>query len=215
MRAFYVWLSSLICHQLPERSIVINENALPVCARDTGIYIGMFVSLMYLIIKKRWKCDKPPGLKITMILCLMIIPMGLDGASSYLGLRSTTNFIRIVTGGLFGMTLPFLLMPIAHFKVYTVNTKPSLVEYKEIVIVTGAVLTLCMAIYTGMLQSWWIVSTIILATILFIYYRLCYTIVCQVFSRIRRGKLVLAILLQMIVFSALFILRYYILVHFL
>ncbi len=215
MRAFYDWLGSLICHQLPERSLMINETVLPVCARDTGIYIGMFVSLVYLMIKKRWKCDKPPALKITVILCLMIIPMGVDGVSSYLGLRSTTNIIRIITGALFGMTLPFFLMPIAHFKVFAINTRPSLIAVKEIIIVTAVVLIGCMAVYMGMFPSWWVISTIILVTILFIYYRLCYTIVCQVFSHMQKGKIVVALLLQLVVFSTLYVLRYYVLVYFL
>ena len=36
----------------------------------------------------------------------------IDGFSSYLGIYSTTNLIRILTGMLFGVALPFFLIPL-------------------------------------------------------------------------------------------------------
>jgi len=59
----YGAIGSLTCHQLPSRTIYINSIPLPLCARDTGIYIGFFISLIYIYINKRSKVDLPPDIK--------------------------------------------------------------------------------------------------------------------------------------------------------
>ena len=38
--AFIFGIGSVICHQLPDRSFVIDGQQLPVCARCTGLYLA-------------------------------------------------------------------------------------------------------------------------------------------------------------------------------
>jgi uncharacterized membrane protein len=46
-------LGSVICHQRPERSFVLWQTAMPVCARCTGIYFGALVAAAALMVRRR------------------------------------------------------------------------------------------------------------------------------------------------------------------
>ncbi len=203
---FYTF-GAMICHQLPTRTLLLNDMPLPVCARDTGIYIGMFVSLLYLYIKGRWKSDKPPKLSLTLALCLLLIPMMLDGVSSYVGFRTTNNLIRVLSGGFFGMGIPFFLLPLANFKVNSPNKFASLNAMKEILIVGVSVLFVCISIYHQFIVNWWFISAIIILTIVFIYFRLLYTIVCQLIRKNIFYRILVTIVVQIILFGVLFAIR--------
>lgn len=100
------------CHQLPERSIFIDGRQLPVCARDTGIYLGSLISLLFILFSRRKKSDAIPATYISFIFVFFMLIMGVDAVSSYLGLRVTTNSIRLLTGLLVGISLPFFLYPL-------------------------------------------------------------------------------------------------------
>ena len=52
---FLNWLGYSICHQLPERTIHFGNNALFVCARDTGLYAGFFLVLIAIALPWRRK----------------------------------------------------------------------------------------------------------------------------------------------------------------
>ena len=101
-----------VCHQLPERSIFIDGKQLPVCARDTGIYIGSFISLLFILISKRRKTNAIPVTYISVTFVFFMLLMAVDAVSSYLGFRDTANSIRLLTGLLVGISLPFFIYPI-------------------------------------------------------------------------------------------------------
>ncbi len=101
-----------VCHQLPERSIFIDGKQLPVCARDTGIYIGSIIALFFILLSRRRKSNTIPVSYISFTFVFFMIIMAVDGLTSYLGLRSTTNEIRLLSGLLVGISLPFFLYPL-------------------------------------------------------------------------------------------------------
>ena len=112
-----IWFSFIgraICHQLHERTFQINETYLPICARDTGIYLGVLTTLVYLFITKKFKKTMIPNKTISFLLLTMLCPMMIDGIGSYLGFYETNNAIRLITGILFGSSLPFFLLPLLH-----------------------------------------------------------------------------------------------------
>ena len=93
------------CHQYTERSFEAGGLYFCVCARDTGIYLGLIVTLLILIILSARNREKPaalPPVWAIAVCVVLAVPMAIDGVSSYAGLRETTNLIRYVTGYLCG-----------------------------------------------------------------------------------------------------------------
>jgi len=100
------FIGGLVCHQMPERTLQVGGRLLCVCARDTGIYLGLLVGLSLLPMRRRG-ASGPPNLYVTLA---MILPMIIDGATQAIGLRTSTNELRLITGLLFGTaTSPFLV----------------------------------------------------------------------------------------------------------
>lgn len=100
------YIGHSVCHQLPERSFWVGGHYLPVCARDTGVYIGFFVGYLLLSLRKKDACG-PPNLWMTL---LMTLPMIVDGTTQLVGLRTSVNELRLFTGLLFGVALDPLLI---------------------------------------------------------------------------------------------------------
>jgi uncharacterized membrane protein len=89
------------CHQLLERSFVINGNQMPFCSRDLGMFIGV-VAGMGLAFSGKLKA----GWKIAL---LLLVPMGLDGGAQLISSYESTNLVRLATGILAGIGLAYLL----------------------------------------------------------------------------------------------------------
>ncbi|MEH7178943.1 DUF2085 domain-containing protein [Neobacillus vireti] len=101
-----------ICHQLEERSLLVSGGPLAVCARDTGIYIGVFSTFIYLHFTKRSQSITIPSIKLSFLLLLMLVPLILDGLGSYSNLFESNNLRRLVTGISFGLVLPYFIYPL-------------------------------------------------------------------------------------------------------
>jgi uncharacterized membrane protein len=101
-----------VCHQIPERSILIDGKQLPVCARDTGLYIGSLLSLLYIVSTRRRNRNAIPAPFISFSFVFFMLLLAIDGITSYLGIRATTNAIRLATGLLVGIGLPFFMYPL-------------------------------------------------------------------------------------------------------
>jgi uncharacterized membrane protein len=103
---FFNFVGSLVCHQLPERTLRVGDRLLPVCARCTGAYIGLFLGY-FLVPMRRKNASGPPDLLIT---SLMLTPMIIDAGTQWIGFRNSTNEIRLITGLLFGIGAAPLLV---------------------------------------------------------------------------------------------------------
>lgn len=83
------------CHQRASRSLFINGNEMPYCARCTGIFVGLVIgtafSLFIILDLKVW------------YIIGALVPMGIDGVGQMLGLWESTDLARLVTGGLAGV----------------------------------------------------------------------------------------------------------------
>lgn len=100
------FIGRLVCHQLPERTLWVGGYYLPVCARDTGAYLGLLLGYFLLPLRRKEACG-PPNLWIT---SMMVAPMIIDAVTQWIGLRTSTNELRLITGLLFGIALSPLLV---------------------------------------------------------------------------------------------------------
>jgi uncharacterized membrane protein len=113
------WLGYGLCHQLTARSFIAGGHQLPVCARDTGIYVGFVVSFVLIAVldRGRHRVSAPPawlmGLGVVFVMALLW-----DGVTSYAGFRTTTNLLRLVTGVGTGFALPLAVMPVLNVQLW-------------------------------------------------------------------------------------------------
>jgi uncharacterized membrane protein len=113
-------LGASVCHQLPERSFSAGSLIIPVCARCEGIYVGFFISAVFLFLMFRRKESDLPRIYIVVILCIFIISTVIDGGLSYLGLVKTNNILRYLTGFLSGTGSMAIVYPVFNFQYYRV-----------------------------------------------------------------------------------------------
>jgi uncharacterized membrane protein len=88
------------CHQLAGRSFHVNDVQLAVCARCTGVYLGLFMGgLIFMVLKK-------PMPKV------MLLPLALlavDGLLNFAGIIGTPALVRFGIGLCAGMSGGWLL----------------------------------------------------------------------------------------------------------
>lgn len=89
------------CHGLPDRTIYFRNRALPLCARCTGIFLGVFtLPIFHMNIIT-------PSLLIILVLGL---PAIFDGITQFFGWRKSNNKLRLITGFLLGMSIACLIV---------------------------------------------------------------------------------------------------------
>lgn len=108
------FLGGGLCHQIADRTFNIDILYMPVCSRDTGIYLGIFISLITIILLERRIKGEFPSLKIVLVTVGVFLIMGLDVVLSFLGIIESNNIIRFITGFLTGWFMILLLLPLAN-----------------------------------------------------------------------------------------------------
>jgi uncharacterized membrane protein len=82
-----------ICHGIPARCLTLWHVPMPICARCTAIYAGVAVGLAAFAVLSSAR-EKV----LRWILYLAVVPLAIDGVSQGLGLRESTNDLRVATG---------------------------------------------------------------------------------------------------------------------
>jgi uncharacterized membrane protein len=114
------WLDSGVCAQLPTHSFFLGGERLPLCSRNTGIYLGFIVTLISLYATGRGRAQRLPSWSIIITLVTGIAIMGIDGFNSLaldLGLPhlyQPHNLIRLITGLITGLALAILGLPMLN-----------------------------------------------------------------------------------------------------
>ncbi len=128
-----------VCHQLANRSLcyfqdgtigdcdrdnvsvvarqqVVDDHGVlgykfPVCTRDLAIYGAMILGgLVFPLVRKMGEKSVPP----LIYFLLALVPIGLDGGTQLIGLRQSTNELRIITGFIAGIVIPFYVIPMLN-----------------------------------------------------------------------------------------------------
>jgi len=120
LESFFTLIGYGLCHQLPERSYFAAGFQLPVCARDTGIYLGFVAGLIVLwLLHRHERPSQPPRWPVLVLVGLFISAMAVDGLTSYSGLRETTNTLRLITGLLTGWSLAAITAPMLNAQLWS------------------------------------------------------------------------------------------------
>ncbi|MGJ7911294.1 DUF2085 domain-containing protein [Neobacillus sp. LXY-1] len=134
MDEIFDFFGKAVCHQIADRTFLASGRVLSVCARDTGIYLGIFSTLTYLCLFKKRPSMTIPSVKISMILLIFMLPLMIDGLGSYLHLFESSNLKRIVTGISFGMVLPYFLYPLLNVKAIESTSTPVITHSLDVLI---------------------------------------------------------------------------------
>ena len=135
-----------LCHQIPERSLHIAGQQLPLCARCTGIYMGALTGFILMRIWGRQRAAAMPPPAVTLTLIGFIGMMGVDGVNSYLTffpgvphLYEPQNWLRLTTGTLNGLALSAIVYPVLNYSLWrdAVQT-PSVRGFKELALMVAA-----------------------------------------------------------------------------
>ncbi|MHB1356570.1 MAG: DUF2085 domain-containing protein [Anaerolineae bacterium] len=151
------FLFSGICHQIPERSLFINNQPLPLCARCTGMYLGAAFTLMALWLIGQRRRSMLPGLPVNIILVLFIALWAVDGYNSTWTLFTSRpllyepgNTVRLVTGFGTGTSIAIVLYPIYHDVIWQdTQLRPMLDRFWQFLVVLGIT-----GAGTGLLVLW-------------------------------------------------------------
>jgi len=84
---------------------------LPVCARDVAIYLAMLAGLLALPFFQKMESEDFPD---KWLLVAAAVPIAIDGFTQLFGLRESSNLLRIATGVIIGVVLPFYLLPVVN-----------------------------------------------------------------------------------------------------
>lgn len=84
---------------------------IPVCSRDVAIYLAMLAGLVLLPFLQKIGSEDWPS---RWILVAAAIPTAIDGTTQLFGLRESTNLLRLITGAIIGVALPFYILPILN-----------------------------------------------------------------------------------------------------
>jgi len=96
------------CHQKQNRTVMLNGNQMPFCARDVAIYSFMAIGLALSVFPRMPHYDRINNLKAWWLL-VALIPIGIDGVGQLLGYWESTNLMRFITGGLCGLIVGIAL----------------------------------------------------------------------------------------------------------
>jgi len=103
-----------VCHQLPGHTLSFGGRLMPLCARCTGIYAGLFFTVLLLLALGRFRRTQLPPVLAVALGMGFFAAMAVDAFSALLGWRETNNALRLATGALTGIALPTLGLPLAN-----------------------------------------------------------------------------------------------------
>ena len=110
-------LFRMTCHGRIERCLELFGTPMPICARCTGIYLGLLAGLM-LFPMMRWLRERT----MRVIALIAILPLGIDGVTQLLGFRESVNPLRIATGVIAGMAFGLWILSAVERRDETVFT---------------------------------------------------------------------------------------------
>jgi uncharacterized membrane protein len=114
-----------VCHRIPERSFFFGGQQLPLCARCSGTFLGVLLTLATLTLAGRTRASRLPPRHILVVLVGFFLLWAFDGLNSYLTLYPSLphlyepqNWLRLTTGMLNGLALGTLVFAVFQFSLW-------------------------------------------------------------------------------------------------
>jgi uncharacterized membrane protein len=104
MAKYIYGLYGVSCHQIPSRSFFIFDHQIAICARCFSFYVSMLAfGLLLSLVDVR-----PLNRKIAF---LLVFPILIDVSLQTLGIKESTNLLRITTAVLLSLSVSFYIYP--------------------------------------------------------------------------------------------------------
>jgi len=165
------WLGYAVCHRITERSFTIAGRQLPLCARCTGMYLGVAVAFAAFWLTGRMRRTELPPLKLLLVLGGFIAIMGVDGVNSYLHffpnaphVYTPHNWLRLLTGMGTGLAMGSFVFPALAQTLWRQYVRLPMLgtwaEFGQLVLVAGIVVLLTLSNQPEILYVMALVSTV-------------------------------------------------------
>lgn len=146
-----------ICAQLPGHSFKPANVQLPLCARNTGIYLGFASTLLLLVFSRRLRASQLPPVPVMLMLGAAVAFMGVDGFNSFfLDLRlphlyEPHNLLRLASGLGTGVAMAALVVPVTNGLVWRDDDpQRSFGSFAQL----GVTLPLLLLLFLGVASQW-------------------------------------------------------------
>jgi uncharacterized membrane protein len=177
---------------MPVRSLHYGGRALPVCARDTGVFLGFAACFVVLLVAYRGKSPRYPSWPKTGLLALFLLPTFIDAVTSYAGWRASGNPVRLVTGALAGTGIAAILFPLAAGCLVRLRDRTPAEQQGRMLAPPWslpALLLIPVTVSLAMWPSWpgafWLWSPLVTLSIVFMLFALNFTLVELVIEWVR------------------------------
>jgi uncharacterized membrane protein len=140
-------LDSGICAQLPTHSFYPAGQQLPLCARNTGVYMGFSATIVVVGLAGRLSAGRLPAMPVALLLGAAVALMGLDGFNSlFLDLRlphlyQPHNLLRLATGLGTGTAMAAFLIPVSNGLLWRRDdSRPSFSGFSQLLVMVPVLL---------------------------------------------------------------------------
>jgi uncharacterized membrane protein len=142
------FLAGGVCHQIPGRSLQVDGLPLPLCARDTGTYLGLLLGLAAILCLRRLRASLVASWPLLVVFGLFFLAWAGDGLNSYLVLLGQQhlyephNALRLLTGALQGLALILVIWPVAAFTFWQQPERQRVINARELAALVAIVLAM-------------------------------------------------------------------------
>lgn len=213
----FLWnVGYAICHQLPDRSFVLGGLQMPMCARDTGTYLGYLVVLGLFFFRRRYNRSMLPDRTVLAASVIGVMFYAFDAVSSYLGFRTTTNDLRLIAGLAFGSGISFLLLTVASIVLYKASDRSRTFTYHDMVIVYPLLALLTIPLFLNLgIFGYYLEATLVIFGLLFAFFIITMVLVGALTSwnlvnnAFKRKIIISSIMLESSILIGLWVAKYF------